>query len=231
MVKSAYDYPVTDYSFKRRLLTLLTHGDWMARIIIESLLIVFSILAALAVSEWQDSRENEELAHEALVAFEREIRQNKARLEDAGPYRQGLRQVLERMGAAGELRTAEEFHAMVGLEPLRPPFLTSTVWQTSLTTGAIPHIRFDLVNALSFTYSLQERLSEFSRSGMPVLARGGSVPPEQMPAALREVLVYLADLNRSEAELLAAYEEVLRILHANGITGPTDTAGSVAAED
>ncbi|MDX1674546.1 MAG: hypothetical protein R3314_07130 [Longimicrobiales bacterium] len=187
-------------------------GDWLPRIIVESMLIVVSILLALAVNEYERNREDVELATQALTAFEREIRQNRARLEDVGPYRRGLRDVIVDMGASGALASSDEFQATIGLEALRPAFLTSTVWETALTTGALPHIDFDLVNALSLTYSLQARLEEFSRTGMPELARGGWVPPESMPGAIREVIVYLGELSRSESDLLAAYEEVLRIL-------------------
>lgn len=189
-------------------------GDWLPRIIVESALIVFSILVALGVSEWERNREDEELARQALIEFQREIRQNRARLEDVGPYRVGLRDVMGRMGESGELESSDEFQATFGLEALRPAFLTSTVWETALTTGALPHIDFTLVNALSLTYSLQARLEEFSRSGMPDLARGWHVPSEDMRGAIREVTIYLGELSRSEAELLAAYEEVLGILAA-----------------
>ncbi len=196
-------------------------GDWLPRIIVESALIVFSILLALAVNEWERTREDVELATQALAAFQREIRQNRARLEDVGPYRRGLRDVIARMADSGELASSDEFQATVGLEALRPAFLTSTVWETALTTGALPHIDFDLVNALSLTYSLQARLEEFSRTGMPQLARGGWVTSENMHGAIREVTVYLGELSRSEAELLAAYDEVLRILdEAASATGP-----------
>lgn len=228
MDESRYDYPVTDYSFRRRAWTLLTTGDWVARILIESFLVVVSILAALAVDQWRDSQEDRELATQALQAFALEIQQNQARLQDVGPYRQGLREVIAGMRQEQEIQTADEFYAIVGLEPLRPSFLTRTVWETSLTTGAIPHIDFEIVNALSLTYSLQDRLSEFSRAGMPILARGGSVPPDQMDAALREVTVYLADLGRSESELLAAYEEVLRILEGALQEAPGEEASREA---
>lgn len=187
-------------------------GDWLPRILVESGLIVMSILVALAVNEYERNREDEELATQALAAFEREIRQNRARLEDVGPYRHGLRNVIGRMSQSGDLGSSDEFQATIGLEALRPAFLTSTVWETALTTGALPHIDFDLVNALSLTYSLQARLEEFSRTGMPDLARGGYVDGTAMPGATREVIVYLGELSRSESELLAAYEEVLRIL-------------------
>lgn len=187
-------------------------GDWLPRIIVESFLIIVSILVALAVSEYERNREDVELATQALAAFEQEIRQNKARLEDVGPYRRGLRDVIVQMDRQGSLGSSDEFQSTIGLEALRPAFLTSNAWETALTTGALPHIDFDLVNALSLTYSLQARLELFSRTGMPELARGGWVPPEDMTGAIREVTVYLGELSRSESELLAAYEEVLRIL-------------------
>lgn len=202
-------------------------GDWLPRIIVESILIVLSILLALAVSEFQRNREDTELADQALRAFDREIRQNRARLEDVGPYRRGLREVIVRMDADGGLGSSDEFQSTIGLEALRPAFLTSTVWETALTTGALPHIEFDLVNALSLTYSLQARLEQFSRSGMPQLARGGWVAPDDMPGAVREVVVYLTELNRSESDLLAAYDEVLRILEeASDDDAPAEAAAS-----
>ena len=225
MDEAAIDYPVQRLPVTQRLRRLITAGDWMARILIESGLIVVSILAALAVDQLREARRNEELARQALSAFRLEIEQNRARLANSVPYRQGLQDVLLRMNESGSLETADHFHAMVGVEPLRPVFLTSTVWQTSLTTGAIPHVGFDIVNALSLTYSLQERLAEISRTSMPTLARGGTVRRGDMPAAVREVVAYLADVSRSEAELLAAYDEVLRIL--NQALG--DTVGAANA--
>lgn len=208
-------------------------GDWLPRIIVESMLIVLSILAALAVSEWERTREDEELATQALAAFEREIRQNRARLEDAaGEYRVALRNLIAQMDEQGALGSSDEFQSIIGLEPLRPAFLTSTVWETALTTGALPHIDFDVVNALSLTYALQARVEEFNRSGMPELARGGWVGPDEMHGAIQEVTVYLSELNRSESELLAAYDEVLRILEeafADGRARPSDSVPATAS--
>ena len=228
MNEASIEYPVDRMPLRQRIGRLVSSGDWMARILIESALIVVSILSALAVNEWHAARADRELAAEALSAFRREIAQNRARLSDAVPYRLGLRDVLVRMNDDGSLATADHFHHMVGVEPLRPPFVTSTVWETSLTTGAIPHIDFEIVNALSLTYSLQERLGELSRSSMPALARGGTVAPAEMPAAVREVVAYLGDLSRSEAELLAAYDEVLRMLDEELAAGDAPAAAPLA---
>ena len=223
MDESAFTYPTEKLSLRRRIAKLFTAGDWIARILIESLLIVFSILFALAVNQWQNTKSNADLATQALSAFRREIEQNRDRLAGVAPVHAGLRDVLIGMNASGAFPSAEAFHQMIGVEQLRPPFVTSTVWETSLTTGAIPHIAFDVVNALSLTYSTQERFIEFSRTSMPTLARGGSVPADQTSSAVREVVVYLTDLSRSEAELLAHYEEVLRIL---GEALPVDSAAA-----
>lgn len=203
-------------------------GDWLPRIVVESALIVVSILLALAVSEYERNRQNRSLATQALAAFDREIQQNRARLEDVGPYRQGLRDVIVRMAESGQLDSSDQFQATIGLEAVRPAFLTSTVWETALTTGALPHIDFDVVNALSLTYSLQARLEVFSRTGMPALARGGYVIGDEMEGAIREVIVYLGELNRSESELRAAYDEVLRILDE---AFATDDGGLVSRRD
>ena len=184
-----------------------------------------SILAALGVNQWQNTKSNEEKATQAIAAFRREIEQNQARLAAVAPVHRGLSDAVLALHGSGLLATAELFHQNLPPDQLRPPFLTSTVWETSLTTGAIPHIEFDVVNALSLTYSIQDRFIEFSSTSMPSLARGGSVAPADMPGAVSEVAVYLADLGRGESELLAAYEEVLRIL---GDTIPADTVAAPA---
>jgi hypothetical protein len=54
-------------------------------ILLESFIVVFSILFALAVDEWKEESENRQLAEKSITVFEREIEQNMARLEDFAP--------------------------------------------------------------------------------------------------------------------------------------------------
>ena len=51
MDEAAFDYPIERLPLRRRIMKLVTSGDWMARILIESMLVVFSILAALGVNQ------------------------------------------------------------------------------------------------------------------------------------------------------------------------------------
>ena len=61
---------------------------------VESALIVVSILVALGLDEWREKREDAELVRNALATFLIEIDQNRLRVEDASPFNLGLRQVL-----------------------------------------------------------------------------------------------------------------------------------------
>ena len=72
----------------------MSTSDWMPRVLFESFLIVISILVALALDEWRDQRADDETVRQSLQNFVSEIRQNRARVEDAAPFNQGLKNVL-----------------------------------------------------------------------------------------------------------------------------------------
>ena len=72
------------------------------RVLVETVLVVGSILLALALDEWNENREFQDLAGRSLVNFEREIQQNCLRLEDVTLFHVGLRDVLANMDASGE---------------------------------------------------------------------------------------------------------------------------------
>lgn len=200
-------------------MTRLPH--WLSKIVLESLLIVISILLALAVNDWQAERDHHELAQQALVAFQHELRQNEARIEDLTPYRLGIRHVLAQPTAA-HIRTPTEFQANVGADGFRAAFLTETAWETALATGALTHIDFQTVSALSLTYAMQKRVQDFSHQNIPPLVRGEPIPATEMPMALRAAATYLDELAREEAELKAAYDQALAVI-ARDPQGPRPT--------
>jgi hypothetical protein len=55
----------------------------LPRVLVESALIVFSVLVALAVDEWRDSRRQRVRAEAALVAILSELEANRAAIERA----------------------------------------------------------------------------------------------------------------------------------------------------
>ena len=164
--------------------------EWMLRALAESTIIVVSIILALAVDEWRDDRQNQELAAQSLMIFEQEIRQNLGRVDDAAPYHAGLRDVVaamtERDGAEAELRSATE-----GLEPV---VLLNTAWETALATGVLTHMEFTIVSALSLTYSRQQRFTDASQWSLPQFSSSTSASPRVLREQIDVARSYLTSL-------------------------------------
>jgi hypothetical protein len=195
--------------------------EWLLRVSIESVLIVISILLALAVDQWRDTRNNRLLAQQSLEIFEREIRRNLAALDEMIPYHNGVREVATKMVEQPE-RVVEVRSLMEGL---RPVVLHSTAWEAALATGALRYMDFETVYALSVTYSSQDRFREELRAGAPRLVPGVDAGLPEMQQAVG----YLTEMTRSEQDLHAVYFQALKALEL--AIGPGRTRASAAARD
>jgi len=185
-------------------------SDWLPRVLFESFLIVISILVALALDEWRETRENDETVRQALLNFHSEIGQNKSRIEDSAPFNQGLLDVLQMRYQEGDVDSVNEFVNMV--ESYSPAVLQSTAWETALATGSLAKMDYNLVSALSLTYSLQGRYQAATRTGMDDLMSPQNLTPDQMNLAVFNSVRYLGDTTGMEAELVAVYNEASAVI-------------------
>ena len=183
---------------------------WLPQVIIESVLIVVSILVALGLDSWRQNREDEEFVRTALSNFEIEIRQNQARVEDAAPFNMGLRLVLSQHYGVGDIDTVDEFVNMV--EIYSPAELQSTAWDTALATGSLAKMEYSLVTALSLTYSLQDRYDRSTRSGISDLISPQYLSEDTLKLAIYNSIRFLDDVTGMEAELGVTYIEASRII-------------------
>ena len=197
--------------------------EWLLRVSIESLLIIVSIVLALAVDEWREGRSYQKLARQSLQIFAREIEQNLAMMNDMVPYHLGLREVVADMAAEPE--RVVEVHSIV--EGLQPTPLQNTAWETALATGAFRHIDVSAVSTLSRMYGLQQRFRDVSTTGRPALFVTAATTPEQKLEQMQHALLYLNDMVRAEQELrglyLLALEEIGVLAELRGdtsVTGP-----------
>jgi hypothetical protein len=188
--------------------------EWLLRVTIESLLIVSSILLALAVDQWRDSRHNRIVAQQALDVFNREMNKNLGRIEENLPYHTGLRDVVA--GMAGDASRAPEVQTI--LEGLEPTVLLNTAWETALATGALTHINVGTVSALSLTYDLQQRFRDQMQRGLPRVIITASTTEGEKLSKIQETLVYLNELVRSEQELQSVYVEGLKVINPETAT-------------
>jgi hypothetical protein len=197
--------------------------EWLLRATIESVLIVSSILLALAVDEWRTARQEREVAEQSLQIFEREMRQNMERLDGVTPFHAGLRDVVAGMAKQPE-RIVEVQSIMEGLEA---PVLLNTAWETAVATGALTHIPVETVSALSLTYSMQRRYTEDTRNNLPRLVMVAETTESQKLRFMQEAMTYLNALVRSEQDLHGVYEQALLIVSSSPGRPRRDEAGVV----
>jgi hypothetical protein len=207
-------------------------SDWLPRVLFESMLIVVSILVALYLDEWRDDRQDAENIQDALAYFVSEIQQNRARVEDAAPFNQGLRHVLNRRQ---EVRAIESVATFVNIfESYNPVVLQSTAWETAIATGALAKMDYQLVSALSLTYSLQNRYQQVSQNGMAEMTSPQNLSEEKLDLAVYNAIRYLDTVTGMETELGVVYAEaesvILSAKQIMNVDSPSDLQSVVQGQ-
>ena len=199
----------------------LSRRAWISRVLVESVLVVGSILLALALDEWNEGQDYQDLATLSLLNFEREIQQNRLRLEDVTPFHVGLRDVLANMDIDDAAVPATTIRNI--LEGFQPALLVSTAWETAVATGALGYMDYEVVAGLSRTYNLQEQLTNLSRSGMNDLLMGG-FRSEETDLLIYTANRYVRELTEAEQGLEVVYDLVLGLIAENIGERPDTTA-------
>lgn len=209
-ITSAPKQRAEDKQERRVLVRRVSTPAWLLRVFVESFFIMFSILMALAVDNWQENRQHRRLAQQTLQVFEREIRLNLATIEDLAPYHAGLRsvvaQALATPGEAADMRTIAE--------GLRPTILQNTAWQTAGASGGLTHIDVETTWQLSLTYSFQDRYRQQSLASLPSFALGTATDPQEVQRNVRQMYNYLNEMVTLEQDLSAAYRQAIQIIRS-----------------
>lgn len=222
-IAKASDRQTTSFSVRRRM-------TWVWTVLLNSSAMVISILLALGVDQWAENEDKKELAQKSLASFALEIEQNRARLEDLSPFHRGIRDVLLKLEEEGEVRTMAQLRDVVGFEPLRPPFLTDVAWETAVATGSLTYMDFDIVSALSLTYTLQHRFLDDVRMTLPNMVRAETVSESDVRDLVRFLAFYLTDVIEGEENLRAVYRQALDLI--GGLTADPSTSGpAISAAD
>lgn len=184
-----------------------------SRLLLESALIVLSVLLGFALSEWRENQIERERADLALESFRREIQANFATLKRVHPKHV---QLAERLGAVARADTVSggtAFDVLVALLPeggLDTPPLREAAWEAAVSTGALRLLNYETAALLSETYQIQrftivptvQRLSERVMD-LP------NFDPRTRNMALRVHHMVLLELTGQEAYLMEAYQRTL----------------------
>lgn len=125
-------------------------------LILEVFSIVLGVLLALAVSEWQQARENEERASTALHSVRLELQANQKILN---LIHENNQQTIDKAQAADN-EDNENLQFIPGVQ------VRATAWETLLGTGVSGYIDYELLLSLSETYSMQ---SIYRQTGMQLV--------------------------------------------------------------
>jgi len=98
---------------------------------VEALLIVLSVLLALALDNWREEREHRELAHRAMQSFVDEMRYNCHRILVVADYHQAV--------LSGEQSP----------QGLQVGLLRNDAWEVIKTSGAAAWLDYDLIEQMS----------------------------------------------------------------------------------
>ena len=196
------------------------HGwrSWLPRVLAESVLIVFSVLLALALDEWREDREVAREVAEARTAFANEMRGNRDLLtsDRYHPHHRAMwghfRALAEAADAQDQRRldelnviTLEKYSNGVWPTPLR-----DAVWRSLSASEILRHMKPAEVFLLADTYREQDGLDRwhnrfFDASSQPT---GDIDRPEYKRSKIHTTRSYLADVVAAEERLLKRYTEV-----------------------
>ena len=187
------------------------------RILLESALIVFSILLALGLDAWWETRRDNARVEAARAAFVQEIRGNLELLED-GPYHAYHRDMWQAYRVLGAIeepsaqdveQVSERFANGVHPTPFR-----DAVWRSLSNTDLMGRLPFEEVFIIADIYREQDNVDGWHQRMFDVWseARSDREDPAYIRDDIERMRSYLSDVVAGEERLLRQYAEALEIL-------------------
>jgi type II secretory pathway pseudopilin PulG len=181
---------------------------WVTQLIIQPIMIIVSILAALAVNNWQESRAKVKRQAEARSAFVNEISANKQLLLSAD-YLPHHRRLQGEYAAASKQDGADPgtfFETGVHPTPLR-----DSAWRMLSGTGTLMELPSGFVLALTDIYRLQDSIEKRNEGFLNSLGspRSDRETPAYAKDLTRSIHMFLNDLVPAEEMLLRSYDRAL----------------------
>jgi hypothetical protein len=194
--------------------------SWMPRALFESALIVFSVLLALALDEWRDTRALRSRAETAVAAIAAELQANRSAVEKAKANHEFMTKTLRELETRGEKPTLE----LASKGVFNPAGVLDTAWTSAQQMEVIETIPYDLVLTLSRTYRRQDG---YNTLGMQIAAdMYMDLRRQGLETAVREgspgISVLTMDFANREAALLRMYDDALAALEQHQKAGTLD---------
>ena len=181
---------------------------WLTQLIIQPIMIVLSILAALAVNNWQEKHARDKRVADAKTAFVNEITANKQLLRSAFylPHHQKLQADYDTA-----MRNNAPDPGTLFETGLHPAPLRDSAWRMLSGTATLMEMPSGLLLAITDIYRLQDTVEKRNENFMNALLTPR--PDRDTPAYAKDVAesirLFLNGLVPAEEELLRYYDHAL----------------------
>ena len=193
---------------------------WLPQAVFESVLIVFSLLLALALGQWTQDRRTRERVQEARGFFAEEIALNCRTLQADRylPHHERLLAATKAAMDSGRPEDAQEAAFRTGVHPM---LFHDAVWRSLSTGDLVESMRPREVFALAQLYKMQDMLSETNRGmyAVTVEAAGRGDGAEQRAGMATSLRLYFSDVVAMERDLVQIYALTLRALDVEVTAG------------
>lgn len=192
-------------------------GGRARRFLTDSAMIVLSILLALALDAWWESRREAREVANARAAFAEEIRSNLALLQGDRylPYHNAMWEAF-REGSRIENPTLEDMHAIwAGFDNgVWPTPFRDAVWRSLSNTELLGRLPFEELFMLSDIYREQANVDGWHTRMFDVWSesRSDREDPAFIKDDIQRTRTYLSDVVAGEERLLERYQEALAVL-------------------
>lgn len=188
-------------------------------ILIEAILIVFTVLLALALSEWRDSIQEEKTKEAILRNIISEIENNKADLESKKDYHQEVSQKLRDYLNSDSLWSSLNVDLGIGglvqilNKGLQNPNLQSGAWRSAELSGIVNSFDYETIYTLSNLYRVQENGVESTWKSMAsFFIQPESYDPENQKRIALMLQLGFQELYSQENFLIYTYSQALESL-------------------
>lgn len=195
----------------------LDRNFWL-KLSLESLLIIFSVLLALALNEYLASRKEAEKTRQVLLSIREELRENREIIKN---WQQIHTETLKNIEfyrsqptTYDSLMQGNQFRFnLIFKGSLMPNNIRSNAWEIAKTSGMLQNFDLALANTLTDTYDMQH-IGAGSTANQLIRLIYDRQTHEQalIPQTLVIFEITMQELVGQEAYLLTLYEKVLKEL-------------------
>lgn len=169
---------------------------------VQVLSIIFSILLALSLNDWKESRNNKQLALTTLRNFRTELGNNRKAIESALKDQKAFLDTLQTEIAKQDKRREKT----IALPEINMPDVMTTAWETALVTKAMVSMDYDLISKLSELYLQQKWLISLEDKIFQAILSPSSYEKKNADSLARSLYVSLKNIMEVEGRLLSLYE-------------------------